>query len=182
MSLIVTLVALALPGGAAEVPVAPLPRGCQHVHRKSAHRGVRVHLRHYRPRVKHKRVQHFIRCSKAPKRHRRYARRLIAWRHSYGPKWRIAFNRLAPWQQGWARSTAWCESRMNPYAVGGGGLYYSYFQWLPSTWYAAGGDRPVTSASFYHQAVLATRLPTSHWPAVAERRRTTATLAAPAAT
>ena len=157
MALLMTMAALAVP--AAAQPPAVLPNRCGHVHPAADARSwLRRYVRSDRPYLDEDRIRHTRRCVASDRRRRALrtlTRKWREWRTGYGPKWRIRFNRLPAWAKGWARSTSQCESGMNQNAVGGGGLYYSYFQWLPSTWYAAGGDRWPTTASWHHQAVLA---------------------------
>ena len=163
MTVLVAVIAAIAPAAAAE-----LPAGCSHAHNwGSAKRGLRHHLHHYQPEIRRQRVRHFIRCSEQPRQWRRYARKLIAWRHGYGPSWRIRFNALPAWAQAWAWSTGACESGNNPGTSTGNG-FYGAFQWVPSTWWHAGGDRWPTFASWHHQAVLAVRYMLAygdeHWP------------------
>jgi hypothetical protein len=162
MALLMTMAALAVPAGVQPPPPVALPRDCTHVHRKrSAKRGLRHHLHNFRPLVRTDRVKHFAACVRTrglAHRLHRYARRLLAWRRSYGPKWRIAFNRLPAWAQAWARSTSYCETggTMNP-ATNTGNSFYGAFQFLPSTWWAAGGTGMPHQHSWHYQAVIAVR-------------------------
>lgn len=67
---------------------------------------------------------------------------------------------------------AYCESRMNGQAVGGGGKYLSYFQWLRSTWASVKADDDPDDprdASYGRQVLAAQRLaaranPFRQWP------------------
>jgi hypothetical protein len=91
------------------------------------------------------------------------ATNLWTWRRQYPQLWTIRFRRLSSGDQAWAYNTGACESGNNPATATGNGFYGAH-QWLPSTWYAAGGDRPVTEATWEHQAVIAV-----HWRNVAGR-------------
>ncbi len=58
-----------------------------------------------------------------------------------------------------------CESGMNRYALGGGGKYHSYFQWLPSTWRNVSGLPGLPEDYDYAtQKAAAARIPVSSWP------------------
>lgn len=72
-------------------------------------------------------------------------------------KWRIRYDAMSASDKQWAHNIAICESTMNRHAHNGN--HHSYFQWLPSTWAAAGGKgHPEDSADYYEQAVIAV-----HW-------------------
>lgn len=75
----------------------------------------------------------------------------------------------------WQR-LAYCESRMNGQAVGGGGKYLSYFQWLRSTWASVKADDDPDDprhASYGRQVLAAQRLQArsgwGQWPACSRR-------------
>ena len=97
----------------------------------------------------------------------RRARRLRIWRTSYAHRWPIAFNRLAPWERAWAYSTGACESGNNP-ATNTGNGFHGAFQFLLSTWWAAGGQGYPEQHSWAYQAVIAVhwmrRAGASQWP------------------
>lgn len=64
---------------------------------------------------------------------------------------------------------AQCESGMRQDAVGGGGRYFSYFQWSLSTWRAAGGTGDPRNVDYGTQKALAMRWaersnPYQQWP------------------
>ena len=172
MALFATMVALVAPAQApAAPPVAVLPRGCGHVHAApKARRRLRSYVRSDRPWLRRDRVRHLRRCVSAPGRRRALTtltRKWIAWRHTYGPAWRIRFHRLPAWAQSWAWSTGACESGNNP-ATATGNSYYGAFQFLPSTWWAAGGTGLPNQHSWHYQAVIAVRwmlrAGASQWP------------------
>ena len=151
----------AAPKSAAEPRPVWQRRGCDHGHRwKSAKRGVAVLVRNHRPRVRKQRVKHYLRCVATPKQKRRvwrYVRSSREWRLEYAHKWPIKFNRLLPsWQQ-WAYATGGCESGNNPATATGNG-YYGAFQFLPSTWWMAGGTGMPNQHSWHYQAWIAV-----HW-------------------
>lgn len=147
--------------------------GCDHGHRSkvSYERTTRV-LRNYTPFTKEegKRVRHYVACvtTKAKKvAVKKHVLRLLAWRKSYRPKWRIQFNRLPAWDRQWAISTSSCESGMNP-ATNTGNGFYGAFQFMLSTWHAAGGTGMPNQHSWHYQAVIAVswmhRSSPSQWP------------------
>ena len=86
---------------------------------------------------------------------------------AYANRWRIRFNALQPWEQQWAYATGACESGNNPATATGNG-YYGAFQFLPSTWYAAGGTGDPHQHSWHYQAVIAVgwmhRAGAGQWP------------------
>lgn len=158
----VALLALAL----IPTPAAPPPywkeRGCEHFHRSAvAYRHIRGLVRHTRPSVDKRAVQHWATClatrAKAHHAHE-LARSHWRWRHAYAQRWTIRLNRLpAGWVQ-WARNITACESGWNRYARDyATGSHVSYYQWALSTWYAAGGTGHPFDASWPHQSVLAIR-------------------------
>lgn len=64
---------------------------------------------------------------------------------------------------------ALCESGMRQDAVGGGGRYFSYFQWSMSTWRAAGGEGDPRNVDYATQKAIAMRWaersnPYGQWP------------------
>ena len=162
----------------AEVP-APPPlkpywqrRGCNHGHRfLVAHGRIRKLIRNHNPYVRKKRVQHYATCVERRKMSRklnRFAKRSWQWRKQYAHIWAIRLNRLPAWTRNWATSTAWCESDMgqNPRTNLNG--FRGRFQWVMSTWYAAGGAGDPAAASYEHEAVIAIGLMlregAGHWP------------------
>lgn len=121
------------------------------------------------PYVKRQAVRHYNRCV-ATKRKRRYLTRVVknGWEWRAAHYWEIRFERFSPSWQAWAHSTAACESDhgRNPRTNLNG--FRGIFQWVMSTWYAAGGTGDPAVAGFYHEAViaigLAQREGTGHWP------------------
>lgn len=97
----------------------------------------------------------------------RHIKRLRSWRESYPHRWPIAFNRLPSSDRAWAISTSTCESGMNP-ATNTGNGFYGAFQFVLSTWYAAGGRGMPNQHSWHYQAVIAIGLMeregAGHWP------------------
>ena len=164
MTLLATL-ALALAPPPAQPPPAYWHRldGCHHGHRaRVAINGLDRLLQNHRPMSprRHELARHLRRCTTtrdARRRVNRRARTLRAWRRSYPHRWPIAFNRLEPWEQSWARSTSSCESGMNPAAHNPSGIYHGAFQFLLSTWWAAGGTGDPHQHSWAYQAVVAVR-------------------------
>lgn len=135
-------------------------KGCDHGHRSSvAYKRVRGLVRHVRPTVDKQRVHHWATClATRPKAHRAHelARNHWAWRHAYAQRWVIVFNRLPSYDRAWAYSTGACESGNNP-ATNTGNGFYGAFQFVMSTWYAAGGTGSPTAHSWHYQAVIAVR-------------------------
>ena len=73
------------------------------------------------------------------------------------PAVRAALNRIA-----------WCESKGNPRAIGGGGAYRGKYQFSFGTWASVGGKGDPAAASEREQdrraAMLLTRSGPGHWP------------------
>jgi len=88
--------------------------------------------------------------------------------------WRNRWRRLSPTARYWTRCVSARESGNRRVARESGHL--SYFQWVLSTWHAAGGEgNPEVSATWYEQAVRAWRWhlshPTGQWPNTGEGGR-----------
>ena len=93
------------------------------------------------PTVDKTRVRHYVRCVPTLAKANagsRLAEKGWAWRKEYAQLWEIRFRRLGSAYQGWAYSTGGCESGNNPATLTGNG-YEGAFQFLYSTWRAAGG-------------------------------------------
>jgi hypothetical protein len=90
--------------------------------------------------------------------------------------WAARFAALPAAGKAWTRSTAICESGHNPpinvVDSATGHTFYGMFQWVPSTWYNAGGTGSPMNASFEHQAVIAwcwhVKNPHGQWPVCGE--------------
>lgn len=85
--------------------------------------------------------------------------------------WKHRFKALPPEGKRWARCVSFHESRNHRIARASG--FLSYFQWVGSTWHAAGGHgNPEVSATWYEQAVRAwfwhLSHPTGQWPRTGE--------------
>ena len=73
---------------------------------------------------------------------------------------------------GWGRahlqSIAWCESKNDPHAIGGGGAYRGLYQFSFSTWAVVGGHGDPVAASRWEQTwrawLLLSRYGSGHWP------------------
>ena len=137
-------------------------RGCGHGHKPEvARKRIRQLLKNHVPLTEQRgrRVQHYVACtSSGPTARKLYrlVRQLREWRRTYAHRWPIEFNRLPVWAQGWAWSTGACESGNSPATATGNG-YYGAFQFLPSTWWAAGGTGLPSQHSWHFQAVIAVR-------------------------
>jgi hypothetical protein len=72
------------------------------------------------------------------------------------------------WGQAQLRSIAWCESKNNPRAIGGGGAYRGMYQFSFSTWSVVGGNGDPVAASRWEQTwrawLLLSRHGSGHWP------------------
>lgn len=146
-------------------------RGCDHGHRSAvAYKQIRALVRHTNPLVRKERVRHWATClatrAKAHEAHKR-ARAHWRWRHRYAQVWVIRFNRLPAADRAWAYRTGACESGNNP-ATNTGNSFSGAFQFLPSTWWAAGGTGMPHEHSWHYQAVVAVRwrnvAGASQWP------------------
>ena len=146
-------------------------RGCNHVHRsKVAYRKTRRLMRNHRPHVREKVVRHLAVCQLTRKKSRAVWRAIKShreWRQSYAHKWVIRFNSLPEHWKQWAYSTSSCESHMNPRAYNPS-PFYGAFQFVLSTWYAAGGTGNPMDHSWHYQAWIAVhwrmRSSASQWP------------------
>ena len=72
------------------------------------------------------------------------------------------------WGKAHLRSIAWCESKNDPHAVGGGGAYRGMYQFSFSTWAVVGGSGDPVAASRWEQTwrawLLLSRHGSGHWP------------------
>jgi len=72
------------------------------------------------------------------------------------------------WGRAHLRSIAWCESKNDPRAVGGGGAYRGMYQFSVSTWAVVGGAGDPVAASRWEQTwrawLLLSRHGSGHWP------------------
>jgi hypothetical protein len=169
VTLILSLAALVVPA-----PAEPMyweRQGCSHGHKSAvAYKVVRHHLKNHNPYPNKKRVRHWIRCVGTKEKSRavrRLVKRLWEWRKKYENKWPIKFHRLPQWAQTWAWSTGACESGNRSGTATGNG-FYGAFQFLLSTWAAAGGEGLPHQHSWYYQAWIAVNLMfregAGHWP------------------
>lgn len=76
--------------------------------------------------------------------------------------------RVPSGMRGVLRRIAWCESKGNPRAIGGGGAFRGKYQFMFSTWRAMGGKGDPARASEREQDYRAAKLlrtgGRSHWP------------------
>jgi hypothetical protein len=84
-------------------------------------------------------------------------------------RFKLKVRRKVPrWGKQHLRSIAWCESRGNPNAVGGGGTYRGMYQFSFSTWYVVGGRGDPATAPRHEQTwrawLLLSRHGSGHWP------------------
>jgi Transglycosylase-like domain len=75
---------------------------------------------------------------------------------------------IPTWGRNHLRSIAWCESRNNPRAVGGGGAFRGLYQFTFSTWRVVGGSGDPAAAPRSEQTwrawLLLSRHGSGHWP------------------
>lgn len=143
---------------------------CPRLHTKADFRGFargvfrRAHIGRY---AVH-RVKLKLHCQRtlANERKMRALRDGLKFKRKHVWVWEVRFHRLSGEDQLWANRISHCESSDRQIARESG--FLSYFQWVYSTWIAAGGVGNPEDASWYHQAVLAVRWMhqhgTMHWP------------------
>jgi Transglycosylase-like domain len=77
-------------------------------------------------------------------------------------------HKVPRWGKQHLRSIAWCESRNNPRAIGGGGAFRGMYQFTFRTWYVVGGRGDPAAAPRYEQTwrawLLLSRHGSGHWP------------------
>jgi hypothetical protein len=83
--------------------------------------------------------------------------------------YKLRVRRQVPsWGKAHLRSIAWCESKNNPRAIGGGGAYRGLYQFSFSTWAVVGGSGDPAAASRWEQTwrawLLLSRHGSGHWP------------------
>lgn len=144
---------------AVSIASAPLPAGCDLAYTRRQARSV-IHRIYRSPQpltLPRRRIARaHVRCLRRPVSRRlmaRYRHRWSAWRRAH--YWLLEFERLPVGDQAWARSTSWCEARMDPTAHGG--PHHGAFQFLLSTAAAAGFPGDPHVASWHEQAVRAVR-------------------------
>jgi soluble lytic murein transglycosylase-like protein len=102
---------------------------------------------------------------------RRMERRFENWAGTYEGRatvHRFKVRRIPEWGREHLRSIAWCESRNNPRAIGGGGAYRGLYQFSFSTWRVVGGRGDPAAAPRSEQTwrawVLLKNHGSGHWP------------------
>jgi Transglycosylase-like domain len=100
---------------------------------------------------------------------RRWARYTRTTRRGRNAMFKLKVRRAVPrWGKQSLRSIAWCESRNNPRAIGGGGAYRGMYQFSVRTWYVVGGRGDPAAAVRYEQTwrawLLLSRYGSQHWP------------------
>ncbi len=87
--------------------------------------------------------------------------------HAVAFKLRVR-DKVPGWGKSQLRSIAWCESKNDPRAIGGGGAYRGMYQFSVSTWAVVGGSGDPASASRWEQTwrawLLLSRHGSGHWP------------------
>jgi hypothetical protein len=145
---------------------------------------LRVRYRHWRQKLHHYAVWHgrnLVRAAASDNREptarelrrsiRRMKRRFATWSKTY--EGRATINRfkvrhIPRWGKQKLASIAWCESRDNPRAVGGGGTYRGLYQFSFSTWGVVGGSGDPAAAPRSEQTwrawILLSQHGSGHWP------------------
>lgn len=81
---------------------------------------------------------------------------------------KLKLRKIPSWGRGHLRSIAWCESKNDPRAIGGGGAYRGMYQFSFSTWAVVGGSGDPVAASRSEQTwrawLLLSRHGSGHWP------------------
>jgi hypothetical protein len=102
---------------------------------------------------------------------RRMNRRFRNWRGTYEGRatvHRFKVRHIPRWGKQKLASIAWCESRNNPRAVGGGGSFRGMYQFTFSTWRTVGGWGDPAAAPRSEQTwrawVLLKNEGSGHWP------------------
>ena len=100
---------------------------------------------------------------------RRWHRWLKHTRRGRAVAFKLKVRQAVPaWGRQQLRSIAWCESKNNPRAVGGGGAYRGMYQFSFSTWGVVGGSGDPVAASRWEQTwrawLLLSRHGSGHWP------------------
>ena len=102
---------------------------------------------------------------------RRMKRRFANWKRTYKGRavvHRFKVRHIPRWGKQHLASIAWCESRNNPRAVGGGGAYRGLYQFSFSTWRVVGGWGDPAAAPRTEQTwrawVLLKTGGSGHWP------------------
>jgi hypothetical protein len=148
--------------------------------------GTRLHARyrHWRQKLHHYGVwrgRNLVRAAASDNREptarelrrsiRRMKRRFAHWARTYEGRatiHRFKVRHIPRWGKQKLASIAWCESRNNPRAVGGGGAYRGLYQFSFSTWRVVGGWGDPAAAPRSEQSwrawVLLSTHGSAHWP------------------
>jgi Transglycosylase-like domain len=101
----------------------------------------------------------------------RMQRRFENWSRTYEGRatiHRFKVRSIPAWGRSQLRSIAWCESRNNPRAIGGGGAYRGLYQFSFSTWRVVGGSGDPAAAPRSEQTwrawLLLKNHGSGHWP------------------
>jgi Transglycosylase-like domain len=100
---------------------------------------------------------------------RRWGRWVTTTARGRAVGFKLKVRRKVPrWGKQHLRSIAWCESRNNPRAIGGGGAYRGMYQFSFRTWNVVGGNGDPAAAPRYEQTwrawLLLSRHGSGHWP------------------
>jgi hypothetical protein len=102
---------------------------------------------------------------------RRMKIRFVRWSRTYEGRatvHRFKVRQIPRWGRQKLSSIAWCESRNNPRAIGGGGSFRGLYQFTFSTWRVVGGSGDPAAAPRSEQTwrawVLLKNHGSGHWP------------------
>ena len=102
---------------------------------------------------------------------RRMKIRFVRWSRTYEGRatvHRFKVRHIPRWGRQKLSSIAWCESRNNPRAIGGGGSFRGLYQFTFSTWRVVGGSGDPAAAPRSEQTwrawVLLKNHGSGHWP------------------
>lgn len=157
---------------APSTPAATAPASCDTTYKRSHfHAAARSTYRHpVVPRAKRKTLRKIVVCQRRDVSRRIVRRSLRRHKAAHARRfhWQIRFHRMPAAGKAWAHSTAACESNHGRDPRTNLNGYRGIFQWVMSTWYAAGGRGDPAVAGFHHEAVLAwpwhLSHPTGQWP------------------
>jgi hypothetical protein len=180
------LLAAAIPAMAAVAPSQADTSSTTATNPQAEAAGARLHsrYRHWRQKLHHYGVwrgRNLVRAAASDNRAptarelrrsiRRMKRRFRTWSGTYEGRAtinRFSVRRVPRWGKQKLASIAWCESRNNPRAVGGGGAYRGLYQFSFSTWRVVGGSGDPAAAPRSEQTwrawLLLSKHGSGHWP------------------
>jgi hypothetical protein len=118
-----------------------------------------------------KRMKRIINCQRTDVKEKQARKERKKFKRQWKKRfyWQIQYNDLSPGDKSWAASTSGCEtSNGELHDNATGNTYHGRFQFLLSTWAAAGGTGDPHTKSYEEQAVIAVRFMhrdgSGHWP------------------